>query len=474
MTNLQSHKLKFSVFLIVSEILFLILFAALVRYDDDAAPVVKVKSDENTRPEVRVLQEGNEPREHEEGFARDKLNGLYPMFQDVHVMIFVGFGFLMMFLKNYGFGAVSYNFLLSAFLIQYAIIVGGIVSMVVAAIDGQQVSGTILVGTETLFESDFTCAAVLISFGAVLGKLSGFQLLLMATFEVLFFKVNEKIGVHYLHAADMGGSMFVHVFGAYFGLALSRMMNSPSQRNRPTEGSDYKSDMFSLIGTIFLWIYWPSFNSAFATDEERVRAVLNTYIALCGSCVITFAVSALTDKDGKITIAHVQNATLAGGVAVGTCCNMMIHPAGAMAIGLAAGALSTVGFAYIQGILDRVIGLHDSCGVNNLHGMPGLLAGLCGIIAAAFASDDAYGDASKVFDDFKGGPDQAMRQTGALVITFVMAITGGLLSGLLIKVLPSSSLSKRQYYNDTDFWTEVEFTDIPESHSLTKQDESNI
>jgi len=79
-----------------------------------------------------------------------------------------------------------------------------------------------------------------------------------------------------------------------------------------------------------------------------------------------------------------------------------------------------------------------------------------------------------VFDDFKGGPDQAMRQTGALVITFVMAITGGLLSGLLIKVLPSSSLNKRQYYNDTDFWTEVEFTDIPESHSLTKQDESNI
>ena len=345
MTNLASHKLKFSIFLIVSEIVFLVLFAALVRYDEDAAPVPKEGGEGVT----------GSPPSGDDGAKTDdagkKLNSLYPMFQDVHVMIFVGFGFLMMFLKNYGFGAVSYNFLLSAFLIQYAIIVGGILKMIVAQIDGDEALSSIYIGTETLFESDFTCAAVLISFGAVLGKLSGFQLMLMATFEVIFYKVNEVIGVHYIKAADLGGSMFVHVFGAYFGLALSRIMNNSNQRNRPTEGSDYKSDMFSIVGTIFLWIYWPSFNSALATDEERVRAVINTYIALCGSCVITFAISALTEKDGKITIAHVQNATLAGGVAVGTCSNMMIHPAGAMAIGLGAGALSTVGFVYIQSFL---------------------------------------------------------------------------------------------------------------------------
>ena len=373
MSNLASHKRKFSVFLIVSEILFLIAFAALVRYDDDAAPKI-VQHEADNSAKVVVKQEpdtqkqeadisadinpaGDEPAADDpqeesqiEDSAGRKLNGLYPMFQDVHVMIFVGFGFLMMFLKNYGLSAVSYNFLLSAFVIQYAIIVGGIAKMVVAKIDGGSLSA-IYIGVDTLFESDFTCAAVLISFGAVLGKLSAFELLLMSTFEVLIFKINETIGVHYIKAADMGGSMFVHVFGAYFGLAVSRVMNEMNHRNRPTEGSDYKSDMFSMIGTIFLWIYWPSFNSALATDEERVRAVVNTYIALCASCVITFAISAMTEKDGKVTIAHVQNATLAGGVAVGTSCNMMIHPAGAMFIGLAAGALSTVGFAYIQGFL---------------------------------------------------------------------------------------------------------------------------
>lgn len=43
----------------------------------------------------------------------------YAMFQDVHAMMFIGFGFLMTFLRKYGFGALSYNFILCAFGIQW-------------------------------------------------------------------------------------------------------------------------------------------------------------------------------------------------------------------------------------------------------------------------------------------------------------------------------------------------------------------
>lgn len=45
---------------------------------------------------------------------------------------------------------------------------------------------------------------------------------------------------------------------------------------------------------------------------------------------------------------HIQNATLAGGVAVGACADMMVTPGGAMVIGSLAGALSVCGFQYIQ------------------------------------------------------------------------------------------------------------------------------
>jgi ammonium transporter Rh len=44
---------------------------------------------------------------------------------DVHSMMFVGFGFLMTFLKRYGYGSVGFNFLIAAFVLEWALLVRG-------------------------------------------------------------------------------------------------------------------------------------------------------------------------------------------------------------------------------------------------------------------------------------------------------------------------------------------------------------
>lgn len=41
-----------------------------------------------------------------------------------------------------------------------------------------------------LIEGDFAAGAVLISFGAVLGKVNPMQMLVMATFEIFFYALN--------------------------------------------------------------------------------------------------------------------------------------------------------------------------------------------------------------------------------------------------------------------------------------------
>lgn len=73
----------------------------------------------------------------------------------------------------------------------------------------------------TMLDGMYGVVAILISFGAVAGKLSPFAMLVMAFWEVVFYGVNLYIGSMLLQASDYGYSFFVHVFGAVFGVSAS-------------------------------------------------------------------------------------------------------------------------------------------------------------------------------------------------------------------------------------------------------------
>lgn len=50
-------------------------------------------------------------------------------------------------------------------------------------------------------------------------------------------------------ANDVGASMIIHAYGAYFGLAVARVLYRPGLRNgHEKEGSVYHSDLFAMIG----------------------------------------------------------------------------------------------------------------------------------------------------------------------------------------------------------------------------------
>jgi ammonium transporter Rh len=138
-------------------------------------------------------------------------------------------------------------------------------------------------------------------------------------------------------------------------------------------GASYTSDTFSMIGTIFLWLCWPSFNGALVPAERQYLAIFNTFLSLCACTLMTFATSRLFRRTHHFTMEDLQNATLAGGVAMGASADILVSPGAALLIGSLAGSLSVFGFAVVSPVVQRKLGIFDTCGVHNLHGMPSVL-----------------------------------------------------------------------------------------------------
>ena len=102
--------------------------------------------------------------------------------------------------------------------------------------------------------SDFAAAAVLITFGSLLGRTTPSQLLAIAFCEVIFYSLNDALNVYVFKAADVGGSMLIHTFGTYFGLACSICLYRKKAIKHPRNDSVYHSDMFAMIGKEFVSI----------------------------------------------------------------------------------------------------------------------------------------------------------------------------------------------------------------------------
>uniref|UniRef100_A0A8C5DPV4 Ammonium transporter AmtB-like domain-containing protein n=1 Tax=Gouania willdenowi TaxID=441366 RepID=A0A8C5DPV4_GOUWI len=397
----------------------------------------------------------------------------YPSFQDVHVMIFVGFGFLMTFLQRYSFGAVGFNFLIAAFGLQWALLMQGWFHSL------DYTDGKIKIGVENLINADFCVAGCLIAYGAVLGKVSPVQLLVLTLFGITLFAVEEYIILDLIHAKDAGGSMVIHTFGGYYGLSISWMLYRPNldQSNR-LQSSVYHSDVFAMIGTLFLWMFWPSFNSAITDHGDgQHRAAINTYLALASTVLTTVAVSSLFQKHGKLDMVHIQNSTLAGGVAVGTAAEFMLMPYGSLIVGFCCGIISTLGYIFLTPFMEKYLKIQDTCGIHNLHAMPGVIGGIVGAITAAAATESVYGaEGLRNTFDFEGEfadrstSKQGGHQAAGLCVAICFGVGGGILVGFILRLPIWGDPADDNCFNDEPYW---EHQRIPENVKPTTEECQN-
>jgi ammonium transporter Rh len=334
----------------------------------------------------------------------------------IHIlaMLLVGFGFLMVFVRKYGYGATTGT---------YLVVAVGLPLYLLLRANGILCGGPVDPSTiKALLFAEFAAASALIAMGAVLGRLRVFQYALLALLLIPAYLFNEwmvldgGLGVT-KGFQDTAGSIIIHAFGAYFGLGLTIVLTTRLQRGQAIE-SDATSDRFAMLGSMVLWLFWPSFCSAIVPLQEMPRTAVNTVLALCGATLSTYLLSTLLRK-GKTSLADMANAALAGGVAIGATCNV-VAPAVAMGVGVLAGAVCVLGYIFVQPALESRLKIVDTCGVHNLHGMPGLVGGLIAILAV---------------------PGIAVSQLAGIACTLVLALGSGLIAGALIRVTGTTRIA---------------------------------
>ena len=324
-------------------------------------------------------------------FVRDEINNAtdtiqsqrYPGFQDINVMMLIGFGFLMTFIRSYAWSAIAYTFFINAFITQaYPLLYGFWGKVFAGNWTGHGV--TLTWDITTLILCSDAVAAMLVTFGGVIGRVGPKDLLILAVFNVIGYSLNEELVFIKIGMIDPGASSTVHTFGCYFGLTACMVLSKKAKPITDVKIS-YISNIFAFIGTLFLVLYFPSFNYAVTATNpfEQNLIVVNTVMALAGSVLGTFIVSALGFGRG-LEMENILNATIAGGIIVGAPSTFIYRPGLALFIGVMGGSVSALCFHNLSPKLLDCIGLYDTCGIHNLHGIPGVMGCIWSAIVCAF------------------------------------------------------------------------------------------
>jgi Amt family ammonium transporter len=229
---------------------------------------------------------------------------------------------------------------------------------------------------------------------------------------------------------DFAGSIVVHAVGGW--LALPAILLLGARRGRYSKEGQIaahppSSIPFLALGAWILTVGWFGFNvmSAQTIDKISGLVALNSLMAMVGGTLAAWFV-------GRNDPGFSYNGPLAGLVAVCAGSDLM-HPLGALVVGLVAGALFVYMFTKVQNRWK----IDDVLGVWPLHG----LCGLWGGIAAGIFGSTALGGLGGV---------NVLAQTIGSVLGITIALIGGFLVYGLLKVSVGIRMSQEEEFDGAD------------------------
>ena len=175
---------------------------------------------------------------------------------------------------------------------------------------------------------------------------------------------------------DFAGSVVVHAVGGWVGLVAVLLLGARANRYRKDgaiSAHPPSSIPFLALGAWVLSVGWFGFNvmSAQTIDKISGLVAVNSLMAMVGGTLVATLL-------GRNDPGFVHNGPLAGLVAVCAGSDVM-HPAGALVVGGAAGAIFVALFTLTQNRWK----IDDVLGVWPLHGLCGAWGGIaCGIFGS--------------------------------------------------------------------------------------------
>lgn len=382
--------------------------------------------------------------------TENRVDNLYTFYVHISLLLFAGIGLLYSYLKKFGLSGIGYTLMISAFAIQYSILVKGLFDEAGKDSNDEPAWNRIVLGFDDLIWGLYGATTALVALGATVGRSSPIQQFLITLFIIPFFGLNYFIGHYHLDAVDLGGSMYIFLFGSIFGLTFVLISTRPEDRFRDNEDNEsrYDSDIFALLGTVIIWVLWPSFNAAFAPDTTQYRVVINTILALTTSVVFAFLFSRIF-RGGRFFVSDVQRASIAGGIGMASCASFLVSPGGAMIIGAVSGILSIVGLVFMQPLFRRKLKLHDSIGVFSTYTLPSLVGALSGVFSSAIVGDgEVYGQGVDFYFP-EHGTSQGGYNFGVMVISILIGALGAIPLALGFRHFGDT---KSQLYSDEVHW----------------------
>ena len=435
---------SFILIYIILEVILIIVIATLFDWDKRNHPNYSCIEYKENDADISILNSIYKETEKE-------LSTYYGLFRDINIMAFVGFGMLHTLTQGNTWTSIAFDILSIVLSFQISLFFNLIFEN---AFKESWNNGVL--NFDTFIKAIFNSCAILVSLGAVHGKISHIQYLVLIISETILSSLNLKLCDVKLKIIDTGGGLYIHTFGALFGIAIYIVLfRSKKKRARLSAYNranitNYLSNITCFVGVLFILNYLPSFNSGLAlSDDGRYRAAINTYFSIIGSIVMSFIITGFI-YNGKFIYEYILFGSFSGGIIISTCCSVCLDHWAALLIGMLCGVICIILFKYLNELFLE-LGYYDIYNIIIVHGIPGILGAF---ISSMFISDldhrvDNYYNIL-LKDMERTNRAQAGIQIAAIFITCAISFVGGITVGFLIKVSRCGKI--KEYFDDNEFF----------------------